>query len=108
MRELAKKFNDLLDEVELTYEKAKKMNSLCDKQLSDCYHILEIENLNCAKAAKVTKKIKQILKDRRVWKDKVKECELILNRFATKKRIEIEPNYEYTMRTDIYNEIFNE
>ena len=42
-----------------------------DKQVSHIYHMIEMVPLNAAQLAKVTKKLKEVLKERRTLKDQI-------------------------------------
>jgi hypothetical protein len=69
-------------ELHLLKNETARMMSAVDSKVSDCYHILEIITLNAAQAARVTKELRSLLKQRREAKEKMILIETVLaNKF---------------------------
>ena len=65
---------------QLKNEKTKSFTTLThvDKQVNHCYHILELLPLNAAETAKVMKKLKGLLVQRRELKEQISQLDSML------------------------------
>tara|TARA_Y100001956_G_C4061971_1_gene159845 strand:+ start:89 stop:664 length:576 start_codon:yes stop_codon:yes gene_type:complete len=68
---------ETIDKLKLIDDNVESLSSSIRKiedAVSDCYHYIELGNLNGAQTMKVAKKLKQLLKERRALRDEISLC----------------------------------
>ena len=104
----SKKFNSFLEELLRDKEKYTSQLSIVDKQLTDCLHFLENEEVNEVVLVKVAKKIRELRQVRRRIKNNLTDVDNVLNKFKNTKRMNETAECEYQYRTDILFDIISE
>lgn len=104
----SKKFNSFLEELLRDKEKYTSQLSIVDKQLTDCLHFLENEEVNEVVLVKVAKRIRELRQVRRRIKNNLTDVDNVLNKFKNTKRMNETAECEYQYRTDILFDIISE
>ena len=104
----SKKFNSFLEELLKDKEKYTSQLSIVDKQLTDCLHFLENEEVNEVVLVKVAKRIRELRQVRRRIKNNLTDVDNVLNKFKNTKRMNETAECEYQYRTDILFDIISE
>lgn len=104
----SKKFNSFLEELLRDKEKYTSQLSIVDKQLTDCLHFLENEEVNEVVLVKVAKRIRELRQARRRIKNNLTDVDNVLNKFKNTKRMNETAECEYQYRTDILFDIISE
>lgn len=104
----SKKFNSFLEELLRDKEKYTSQLSIVDKQLTDCLHFLESEEVNETILEKVAKRIVELRRVRRQIKNNLTDVNNVLNKFKNTKRMNETAECEYQYRTDILFDIISE
>ena len=104
----SKKFNSFLEELLRDKEKYTSQLSIVDKQLTDCLHFLENEEVNEVVLVKVAKRIRELRQVRRRIKNNLTDVDNVLNKFKNIKRMNETAECEYQYRTDILFDIISE
>ena len=104
----SKKFNSFLEELLRDKEKYTSQLSIVDKQLTDCLHFLENEEVNEIILEKVAKRIMELRRVRRQIKNNLTDVNNVLNKFKNTKRMNETSECEYQYRTDILFDIISE
>lgn len=63
----------------LQHQYSRDQVSICDKKTNDFNHALELDNLNYAERAKLATKQQENLKNRRISKDYIYECQPLVD-----------------------------
>ena len=104
----SKKFNSFLEELLRDKEKYTSQLSIVDKQLTDCLHFLENEEVNEVVLVKVAKRIRELRQVRRRIKNNLTDVDTVLNKFKNIKKMNETAECEYQYRTDILLDIISE
>ena len=104
----SKKFNSFLEELLRDKEKYTSQLSIVDKQLTDCLHFLENEEVNEITLEKVAKRIVELRRVRRKIKNNLTDVNNVLNKFKNIKKMNETAECEYQYRTDILFDIISE
>lgn len=104
----SKKFNSFLEELLRDKEKYTSQLSIVDKQLTDCLHFLENEEVNEIILEKVAKIIMELRRVRRQIKNNLTDVNNVLNKFKNIKKMNETAECEYQYRTDILLDIISE
>ena len=104
----SKKFNSFLEELLRDKEKYTSQLSIVDKQLTDCLHFLENEEVNEVVLVKVAKRIRELRQVRRRIKNNLTDVDNVFNKFKNTKRMNETAECEYQYRTDILLDIISE
>ena len=104
----SKKFNSFLEELLRDKEKYTSQLSIVDKQLTDCLHFLENEEINEIILEKVAKRIMELRRVRRRIKNNLTDVNNVLNKFKNTKKMNETAECEYQYRTDILFDIISE
>ena len=104
----SKKFNSFLEELLRDKEQYTSQLSIVDKQLADCLHFLENEEVNEIILEKVAKRIMELRRVRRQIKNNLTDVNNVLNKFKSIKKMNETEECEYQYRTDILLDIISE
>lgn len=88
--QIIKNFLDMINEAELNIVADYNYVNKLDKATQDIMHKLELEDLSYAENCKLMTKLKNIRKDRRYYKDRVEQYQVISDYYnANKKSVEL-------------------
>ncbi|MFD5851109.1 hypothetical protein ACFWGC_13040 [Cytobacillus pseudoceanisediminis] len=65
------KFQELYNEVKISYEKLNKLQSALDRKVSDIYHDIERTEFNIVQGHEIARTLKETLQQRRVVKEEL-------------------------------------
>ena len=109
VRQWAKKFNALADEMKARAKVLSERERILDKRREECLHFLELEKPNAAIRAKVTKILTDLSQERRQIKEELSDLQAVANKIKNiEKSIDETVDRGYQYSDDFLTEVFGD
>lgn len=109
IRQWAKKFNALADEMKARAKVLSERERILDKRREECLHFLELEKPNAAIRAKVTKILTDLSQERRQIKEELSDLQAVANKIKNiEKPIDETVDRGYQYSDDFLTEVFGD